>query len=223
MREPKKTGTPKITCTRFLRSGHQKNNTTPDDRQKLPNRYRTTSSPMTDFHHSLAKNHARNTSIKPKYSSGPRPQSRRAPWRCAMIWLFAGNPTRQVMYSAINIIISMDIDDDMMDDAVSQNSTIGWFEYCCWFEYFLNALNFFGMHGRWFLVFTSPKAWHNNQPKDHNFLSVSASSSILFLQLCHLNCSCDISFAVVTLHLQFCHLSVWHMPWYLAGYFSNYC
>jgi hypothetical protein len=30
-----------------------------------------------------------------------------------------------VMFSAINIIISMDIDDDMMDDAVSQNSTIG--------------------------------------------------------------------------------------------------
>jgi hypothetical protein len=31
------------------------------------------------------------------------------------------------MFSAINIIISMDIDDDMMDDAVavSQNSTIG--------------------------------------------------------------------------------------------------
>jgi hypothetical protein len=37
------------------------------------------------------------------------------------------------MFPAINIIISMDIDDDMMDDAVSQNSTIGWFEY------FLNA------------------------------------------------------------------------------------
>jgi hypothetical protein len=31
------------------------------------------------------------------------------------------------MFSAINIIISMDIDDDMMDDTVvvSQNSTIG--------------------------------------------------------------------------------------------------
>ncbi len=36
------------------------------------------------------------------------------------------------MFSAINIIVSMDID-DMMDDAVSQNSTIGLFEY------FLNA------------------------------------------------------------------------------------
>jgi hypothetical protein len=47
------------------------------------------------------------------------------------------------MFSAINIIISMDIDDDMMDDAVavSQNSTIG-----C-FEYFLNAwLVVFGIY-----------------------------------------------------------------------------
>jgi hypothetical protein len=33
-------------------------------------------------------------------------------------------------------------------------------------------------------------------------------SAILFLQLCHSDCSCDISFAVVTLHLQFCHLFV---------------
>ena len=30
----------------------------------------------------------------------------------------------------------------------------------------------------------------------------------LFLQLHHSNCSCDISFAVVTLQLQFSHLSV---------------
>ncbi len=136
---------------------------------------------MTDFCHYLAKNHARKNSIKQKYSSGPRTQSRQAPWRCATVWSFAGIPTRQVMFSAINIIISMDIDDDMMDDAVSQNSTIGWFEYFCWFEYFLNALNIFWMHGRWFLVFTSPKAWHDNQPKDHNFHSVLASSSSIHL------------------------------------------
>ncbi len=42
-------------------------------------------------------------------------------------------------------------------------------------------LNIFWMHGRWFLVFTSPKAWHNNQPKKHNFHSVPASSSLIHL------------------------------------------
>ncbi len=32
-----------------------------------------------------------------------------------------------------------------------------------------------------------------------------------FSQLCHLNCSCNIWIAVVTLHLQFCHLSLWFL------------
>ncbi len=133
--EPKKTCTPKITCTRFFAQLPQKNHTTLDDHQKWPNRYHTTPFPMMDFCHYLAKNHARKIPIKPKYSSGPRVQSRWAPWRCTTVWSFAGIPTRQVMFSAINIIISMDIDDDMMEDAiaVSQNSNIGWFEY------FLNA------------------------------------------------------------------------------------
>jgi hypothetical protein len=74
--EPKNTCTPKITCTCFLCNRHTKKHATPDDRQKWPNGYHTTSSPTTDFHHYLAKNHVRKISIKPKYASVPRSQSR---------------------------------------------------------------------------------------------------------------------------------------------------
>ncbi len=96
-----------------MHNRHKKIHTTPDDRQKWPNCYRMTSSPMTDFCHYLAKNHARKIPIRSKYSSGPRVQSLDKR-RGAVQW-FDGVPTRQVMFSAINIIISIDIDDDMMD------------------------------------------------------------------------------------------------------------
>ena len=57
-------------------------------------------SPMMNFCHYLAKNHATKNVIEPKWVAWARTQYRRTPWQSATVWLFAGVPTRQVMFIA---------------------------------------------------------------------------------------------------------------------------
>jgi hypothetical protein len=70
---------------------------------------------MTDDGHYTAKNHATKNVIKPKWAPGPNAQYRLTPWQSTTVWSLASIPTRQVMFLSHHIIISMDIDDDMMD------------------------------------------------------------------------------------------------------------
>ncbi len=71
MLEPKITRTPKKTRTHHHR---QKRQTTPNNLPKWPKHYRTAPSPMTDFSHYLAKNHATKNLIELKWAPGSRAQ-----------------------------------------------------------------------------------------------------------------------------------------------------
>ena len=68
--------------------------------RKWPKRYRTAPSPMADFGHYLAKNHATKNVIKPKWVPWARAQYGRTAWLSTTVWSFAGIPTRQVMFFA---------------------------------------------------------------------------------------------------------------------------
>ena len=70
---------------------------------------------MTDFGHYLAKNHATNNVIEPKWALGAHAQYGQTAWLSAMVWSFVGITTRQVMFFFHRIIIKMEIDGDMMD------------------------------------------------------------------------------------------------------------
>ena len=83
MLEPKITRTPKKTCTHHHR---QKRQTTPNNLPKWPKHYPTAPSPMTDFSHYLAKNHATKNVIELKWAPGSRAQYGQTPWGSATVW-----------------------------------------------------------------------------------------------------------------------------------------
>jgi len=83
--EPKITRTPKKTHTHRHRQKRQ--TTPPNNLPKWPKHYRTAPSPMTDFSHYLAKNHAMKNVIELKWAPGPRAQYGRMSWGSATVWL----------------------------------------------------------------------------------------------------------------------------------------
>jgi len=52
---------------------------------ETPKHYRMAPSPMTDFGHFLAKNHATKKVIEPKWAAGPRAQYGRTTWGSATV------------------------------------------------------------------------------------------------------------------------------------------
>ena len=92
---------------------------------ETPKHYRMAPSPMTDFGHFLAKNHATKKVIKPKWAAGPRAQYGQTPWGSTTVRSFAGVPTGQVVLFFHHIIINMDIDDDMMDVILNNQQNSG--------------------------------------------------------------------------------------------------
>ncbi len=166
--EPKKTCTPKITCTHFLRNHHQKitqHPTTAKNGQiatvrRLP--------PWWIFAITWPKIMLENFQSNQNTSQEPaRNLNKRRGAAQRFDCLLASLPDRSCFLPSISLsawILMM----------------IWWMMLFLKIQLLVD-LNIFWMHGRWFLVFTSPKAWYNNQPNDHNFHSVLASSSSIHL------------------------------------------